>query len=170
MSSSLDKVRRVALQRHDLSVHKFAQGLQQIVKLVFVRDFDLRAVAHLQQRCFGFHPPPIRPPANVRNQEWDEALARDLVGSTLFVGITHVDHKGNLIQKERVFGSVESVGARAGSKLIQTDGVPYVLAPVLDAIEAGDPDFYQLSEAHELVENPEYVMFVTASSSIMHRS
>lgn len=97
------------------------------------------------------------------DQEWDEELARDLIGSTLFVGITHVDHEGTLIEKEQVFGLVESVGARDGIKLIQNDGAPYVLAPVLDAIEAGDPDFYQLSEAHELVENPDFVMFVTAT-------
>jgi hypothetical protein len=97
------------------------------------------------------------------DQEWDEELARDLVGSTLFVGITHVDHEGNLIEKEQVFGVVESVGAGVGIKLIQTNGVPYVLAPVLDAVEAGDPDFYQLSEAHELVENPDFLMFITAT-------
>lgn len=96
------------------------------------------------------------------DQEWDEELARDLVGSTLFVGITHVDHDGHLIEKEQVSGVVESVEAGAGIKIVQSNGEPYVLAPVLDAIEAGDPDFYQLSEAHEVVERPDFVMFVTA--------
>ena len=56
----------------------------------------------------------------------------------------------------------------AGIKLIQSNGEHYVLAPVLDAIEAGDPDLYQLSEAHELVENPDFVMFVTATRPLQN--
>lgn len=102
------------------------------------------------------------------NQDWDQELASDLVGSTLFVGITHVDREGNLIEREQVFGTVESVAEGAGIKLIQTNGEPYILAPVLDAIEAGERDFYQLSEVCELVENPDFVMWVTATRPPMN--
>lgn len=96
-------------------------------------------------------------------QDWDQELANDLVGSTLFVGITHLDSDGGLLEREQVFGTVESVAQGAGIKLIQTNGELYVLAPVLDAIEVGETDSYQLSEDHELVENPDYVMWVTAT-------
>ncbi|PWG01126.1 hypothetical protein DF286_13325 [Sphingosinicella humi] len=97
------------------------------------------------------------------DQGWDQELADDLVGSTLFIGITHLDSEGNLVEREQVFGTVESVAQRAGIRLIQTDGEPYVIAPVLDAIEAGETDFYQLSEDHELVESPDFVAWITAT-------
>lgn len=97
------------------------------------------------------------------DQHWDQELANDLIGSTLFVGISHLDRDGNFLEKEQVFGTVDSVDNRAGIILIQTSGEPYVLAPVLDAIEVGEIGSYQLSEDHELVENPDYVMWVTAT-------
>lgn len=80
--------------------------------------------------------------------------ARDLNGSTPFVSITHVAYDGSLVEMEEDFCVAEFVEARPGIKLIQSAGAPYVLAPLLVAIEAGDPDFDQLSEAHELLERP----------------
>ena len=97
------------------------------------------------------------------DQGWDQELADDLIGSTLFIGITHLDSKGNLLKREQVFGTVESVAKGAGIKLIQSNGEPYILAPVLEAIEAGEADFYQLSEDHELVENPDFVAWINAT-------
>lgn len=97
------------------------------------------------------------------DQDWDQELADDLIGSTLFIGITHLDSDGNLVEREQVFGTVESVAEGAGIKLIQSNGETYVIAPVLDAIEAGEIDFYQLSEDHELVENPDFVAWITAT-------
>jgi hypothetical protein len=102
------------------------------------------------------------------DQEWDDELARDLVGCTLFVGITHADHEGCVLGREQVFGTVESVSPRAGIKLIQSNGQPYNLAPVLDAIEAGDVDRYQLSDEDELVENPDFVAWITATRPKTH--
>ncbi len=97
------------------------------------------------------------------DQDWDQELADDLIGSTLFIGITHLDSEGNLVEREQVFGTVESVAEGAGIKLIQSNGEAYVLAPVLEAIEAGEIDFYQLSEDDELVENPDFVAWITAT-------
>lgn len=99
------------------------------------------------------------------DQGWDQELADDLVGSTLFIGITHLDREGNLLEREQVFGTVESVAKGAGIKLIQSNGEPYILAPVLDAIEPGDVDCYQLSEDDELVENPDFVAWIDATRS-----
>jgi hypothetical protein len=96
------------------------------------------------------------------DQDWDAELARDLVGATLFVGITIFDNKNNLLERDQVFGILESVAEGAGITLIQTNGEPYVLAPVLDAIEPCAGGTYQLSEDHELVEDPDYVMWVDA--------
>lgn len=93
---------------------------------------------------------------------WDEELADDLVGSTLYVGLTFVDHAGVLKRREQVFGTVQSVSITAGIRILRTNGETFTMAPVLDAIEPGDPDRYQLSEDDELVENPDFVAWITA--------
>ena len=93
---------------------------------------------------------------------WDAELADDLVGSTLYVGLTFVDHDGVTRKREQVFGTVQSVSRTAGLKLLLTNGEIFTMAPVLDAIEPGDPDRYQLSEDDELVENPDFVAWITA--------
>ena len=93
---------------------------------------------------------------------WDEELADDLVGSTLYVGLTFVDQAGVLKRREQVFGTVQSVSITAGIRILRTNGETFTMAPVLDAIEPGDPDRYQLSEDDELVENPDFVAWITA--------
>lgn len=97
------------------------------------------------------------------DQEWDQELANDLVGSTLLIGITHLDNAGKLVEREQVFGTVEDVSERAGIKLIRSDGEPYTIAPVLDAIEVGEIGSYRFSEEGELVENPDFVAWITAT-------
>jgi hypothetical protein len=42
------------------------------------------------------------PPHNI----FDDALANDLVGKSLLVGITHTDSEGNLLRRSQVFGLV----------------------------------------------------------------
>ncbi|RJF91045.1 hypothetical protein [Sphingomonas cavernae] len=93
---------------------------------------------------------------------WDHELASDLIGCTLYVGLTFVDNEGNFRKREQVFGTVESVSASAGIKLIQTNGEIYSMAPVLDAIESSGPESYQLTDDDELVENPNFVAWITA--------
>ncbi|WP_442680391.1 hypothetical protein ACSBM8_04130 [Sphingomonas sp. ASY06-1R] len=96
-------------------------------------------------------------------QEWDQELANDLIGATLFIGITHLDNAGNLVGREQVFGTVEGVSERAGIKLIQTDGEAYTIAPVLAAIDAGEIGSYRFAEDGELVQNPDFVAWITAT-------
>ncbi len=97
------------------------------------------------------------------DQEWDEEFANDLIGATLFIGITHVDNAGHLVGYEQVFGAIEDVCKRAGIKLIQSDGEPYIIAPVLDAIEAAKIGSYRFTEDGDLVENPDFVAWITAT-------
>lgn len=92
---------------------------------------------------------------------WDAELAHDLVGSTLYVGLTFVDHNDAVLRREQVFGTVQSISITAGITILQTNGELFTMAPVLDAIDPGNPDRYQLSENDELVENPDFVALVT---------
>lgn len=93
---------------------------------------------------------------------WDSELADDLVGSTLYVGLTFVDHNGVVTKREQVFGTVQSVSITAGIKLLRTSGEIFTMAPVLDAIDPGERDCYQFSEDDEAVENPDFVAWITA--------
>lgn len=96
------------------------------------------------------------------DEVWNADLAEELVGSTLYVGLTFVDHAGVFKKREQVFGIVQSVSITAGIKILQTNGETFTMAPVLDAIDPADPDRYQLSEDDELVENPDFVAWITA--------
>ncbi len=93
---------------------------------------------------------------------WDAEFADDLVGSTLYVGLTFVDRDGVVKRREQVFGTVQSVSITAGIKLLQTNGEMFTMAKVLDAIDPGERDRYQFSEGDELVENPDFVAWITA--------
>jgi len=93
---------------------------------------------------------------------WDAELADDLVGSTLYVGLTFVDPAGTLLRRKQVFGTVESVSITAGIKILQVSGETFTMAPVLDAIGPGDPDLYQFTDADEVIENPDFVAWITA--------
>ncbi len=93
---------------------------------------------------------------------WDTELASDLVGSTLYVGLTFVDHNGVVKRREQIFGIVQSVSITAGIKLLRTNGETFTMAPVLDAIDPGDRDRYQLGADDEPVENPDFVAWITA--------
>lgn len=101
------------------------------------------------------------------DQAWDAELASDLVGCTLYVGLTFVAHDGAFQRREQVFGIVESVSVTAGIKLLQTNGEPFTIAPVLDAIEPGDPGRYQLTEEDEMVEDPDFVAWITAIEPLL---
>lgn len=45
------------------------------------------------------------------DEDWDQDLADDLIGSTLLVGLTYVDPEGALLGRRQVFGIVETVDA-----------------------------------------------------------
>ena len=96
------------------------------------------------------------------NEVWDQEFANDLVGCSILIGLTHASHDGEILRKEQIFGIVESVDIGAGINICQTNGEIYTIAPVLDAIEAGGKECYQLTDADEFVENPDFVAWITA--------
>lgn len=101
--------------------------------------------------------------------EWDDGFADQLIGATLFVGITYLDHDGTLIRREQVFGRVETVDAEAGITIRPFDGAaPFTLVPILEAIEAADPGSYQLSPDDPVVENPDYTVVFSLTAPLRH--
>ncbi|WP_176590066.1 hypothetical protein [Sphingobium sp. EM0848] len=94
--------------------------------------------------------------------DWDQVFADDLIGCTLLVGLTFVDHADDVIRRQQIFGVVETVDKGAGITLRQqTDGELFTIAPVLEAIQPGEPGIYQLSDTDEKVEDPDFTALIT---------
>lgn len=86
---------------------------------------------------------------------WDEEFASDLLGCTLLVGITYVDHDEQLVRRQQVFGTVISADPLAGIVIRQSDRGDFTIAPILDAIDPAQPGIYQLADEDETVEDPD---------------
>lgn len=98
--------------------------------------------------------------------DWDVDFANDLVGCTLLVGLTYVDHDDQLLRRQQVFGTVLSVDRRVGIVLRQSSGEEFVIAPVLDAVAAAGPGIYQLADADEIVEDPDFTALLTVRAPL----
>lgn len=101
-----------------------------------------------------------------RDDDWDSDFANDLVGCTLLIGLTFVDHENRLLRRQQLFGTVSSVDRLSGIVIRQGNGEEFVLAPVLDAIEAASPGIYQLADEDASVEDPDFTALLTVRSPL----
>jgi hypothetical protein len=102
---------------------------------------------------------------NLGDDDWDAELATDLVGSTLLVGLTFLDASGTVTGRRQIFGTVQSCDQEEGIAIrTRAGGEIEVIAPVLDAIDVGEPGVYQLTDSDEVVENPDFTALITVTS------
>ena len=95
-------------------------------------------------------------------EEWDDAFAEALIGKTLLVGLTFLDADEHLIERQQVFGTVEICDPLDGISIRDhRTSELFTIAPILGAIEYGDPGIYQLSDTDEIVENPDFTARLT---------
>ncbi|MCJ2047638.1 hypothetical protein MKK58_24305 [Methylobacterium sp. J-078] len=100
---------------------------------------------------------------------WDQDFADQLIGATLLVGITYLQHDGTLVRREQVFGPVAAVDAEIGITILRSDtGEPYIVAPVLEAIEPASPGHYQLTETDAVIEDPDYTVTFSVTAPLRH--
>jgi hypothetical protein len=95
-------------------------------------------------------------------QPWDSELAADLVGGTLLVGLTYLDARGALLEHREIFGRVVSCDPEAGIVIRQASDETFTIAPVLDAIDAGEPGLYHLAN-DQIVEDPDFTALITVT-------
>lgn len=101
--------------------------------------------------------------------EWDQDFASELIGQTLLVGITYIDPDGELLHRQQVFGTVTAVEEGSGITIMQQNNdEPFVIAPILSAIEYAVPGVYQLSDADMVVEDPDFTALFTVTSPHRH--
>lgn len=97
---------------------------------------------------------------------WDDEFANDLIGCTLLVGLTFVDHDEQLIRRQQVNGTVISADRLSGIVIRQDTGEDFTIAPVLDAIEPAQPGIYQLADEDAAVEDPDFTALLTIRSPL----
>ena len=100
---------------------------------------------------------------------WDEAIAKDVVGKVVLVGLTYLEADGTLIEQQQFFGSVVSAVSRKGILLSlegQRAGEQYNLPPDTRAIEIASAGEYRLRATGEVVIDPDYTaMFSIAKQA-----
>ena len=88
---------------------------------------------------------------------FDEELAALYVGKYIIVGLTTLDHAGELIQQEQFHGVIESAspdGIQIALRGVRA-GETWNMPPVLSAIRLADPGVYKLRSTGEEITNPD---------------
>ncbi len=92
---------------------------------------------------------------------WDGAVALDLPGKLLLIGLSFTDAKGDLKRQEQCWGRVTSVDSRAGISLVlegSRHGENFSLPPDTRSIKPARPGDYHLRSTGEVVSNPDYMV------------
>lgn len=95
--------------------------------------------------------------------DFDEELAEGYLGKYLLVGITCVDHEGNLLSRLQLHGEI--VAATADGIDIElhgnNEGDIWRMPPILSDLSLAKPGIYELSSTGEAVENPDFTVSMT---------
>jgi len=89
--------------------------------------------------------------------EFDADLAQSYVGCTIIIGLTYLDHAGNLLEQRQLHGEVASASpegiviALAGKYAGETWNMP----PALESIRGAPPGEYKFRETGEVVVDPD---------------
>jgi len=88
--------------------------------------------------------------------EFDEAVAPQLIGKYVLVGVTYTDEADRPVDQRQFHGRVVRANAGEGSVPVQASGEEVRLPPVLKALQKASPGEYRLRTTGEVVVNPDY--------------
>ena len=106
------------------------------------------------------HPPSFddgRPP-------FDHALAREVMGKYVLIGVTVLDHTGKLLEQKQFHGKVTQADPRSGFSiqlLGEREGEHEALPPDTRAFQKARPGEYRLKATGEVVVDPDYTAMWT---------
>ena len=88
---------------------------------------------------------------------FDQIMADGYVGKYILVGITHLDHDGNLTRHTQLHGVVESAGPDGIIIRLRGShsGEPLHIPPDPRAISEASPGIYTLRETGEQIKDPD---------------
>jgi hypothetical protein len=90
---------------------------------------------------------------------WNEAMAEEIVGARVLVGITYLRADGTLESQTQMYGTITSAHPVDGIMISlegNQTGETYQLPPDLRGIEVAPPGSYRLRSTGETVEDPDY--------------
>lgn len=86
---------------------------------------------------------------------YDEAVARDLLGCSLLVGIMEEDGTG-AVRRWQLFGTVTVADRRRGICIETADGTDFWLPPATHGITPAEPGEYRNTTTGEVVVDPDF--------------
>jgi hypothetical protein len=106
-----------------------------------------------------------------QRSDWDEDVASHLPGKRVLVGLSTFDADGELVEREQVFGRVETVDADVGIRLAlegHREGDAYVLPPDTRAFSRAQPGEYTLKTTGEVVSDPDFLVVYALQQPRIH--
>jgi len=87
----------------------------------------------------------------------DESRASEFVGKTILIGVTYLDHEGNVIDQKQWSGRIETYSNAVGIRIQLNDSSDFCcLPPAAEAIHKAEPGIYTLRSSGKKIENPDY--------------
>jgi len=88
----------------------------------------------------------------------DEAKADQYIGKTILIGVTYLDHEGNVTKQHQWSGRIKTWSNRLGIQVDLDDSdEPCSIPPAAAAIQKAKPGIYTLRQSGRKIENPDYV-------------
>jgi hypothetical protein len=97
--------------------------------------------------------------ASAERPQWDEALAKELAGSYLLIGITRLDAAGIQTLQVQMHGYVQSYDKTSGIKVQlegKRKGETCILPPDTQAFQRARPGKYTLRSTGEVIADPDF--------------
>ena len=86
---------------------------------------------------------------------FNDAAAREVLGTTVIVGITYEDESGRLIRQEQFYGTIVRVNREEGIVIELASGVERTLPPDLRALFGARRGEYRFRSTGEVITNPD---------------
>lgn len=105
-------------------------------------------------------PPELHDEGGDDGQEFDPAFARELIGKLVLVGITYYRRLDRTFLRCDQFHGRVTIAEAGGIKIElegKNTGTFKWLPPQTDVFEPAAPGFYELHDAQDTVDNPDYI-------------
>jgi hypothetical protein len=111
-------------------------------------------------------PETYNPEAESEPREFDEDLAQSYVGRTIIVGLTYLDHAGNLLEERQLHGEIVSANPEGALVALHGKhaGETWNMPPALEGIRSAPAGEYLFRETGEVVIDPDLMATWTITS------
>ena len=103
-------------------------------------------------------------------QRFTDSEAADLVGKSILIGVTFLDHQGEELQRSQMHGIVSSASAKGIEVSLRGErhGQTFSLPPDPRFFAPAAPGKYKLHSTGEVVENPQVLCTATITKPQKH--